>query len=362
MHSVKKGSAQALAVTKSIAPQSELLSRLFDAKSQKVYNDETLELAKTVLVANPDFYTAWNFRRNALIFRFDTNDGQDRLQVQPTLQQELVWLTKTIMPAAPKSYGAWIHRKWCLTTLQQHLADKTAGKGIQELWQGELGLINKFLDIDARNFHAWNYRHYVVEKLKEAQCSTDDVHQVIRSEFAYTGSKIAQSTVNYSAWHYRSTLIEEIARHKDLLASVLESPASTDQSSPLDCLIQQESELIHNAIFTEPSDQSSWLHLRWLYQFATRNTNDHTALLRRELEVVQELRDMEPDSILTLSTLRWLLQQARGMLVSHPEQDARVAAITGQFASMQELSRAIYNLSHKLSELDTFRANYYLET
>jgi geranylgeranyl transferase type-2 subunit alpha len=39
----------------------------------------------------------------------------------------------------PKSYWMWNHRRWCL----EHMS--------QPRWDRELGMVNKFLEIDARN-------------------------------------------------------------------------------------------------------------------------------------------------------------------------------------------------------------------
>lgn len=56
------------------------------------------------------------------------------------------------------------------------------------------------LALDGRNFHAWNYRQFIVKLL-----GVDS-----ESELSYSSSLIAADFSNYSAWHYRTMLLPRL--------------------------------------------------------------------------------------------------------------------------------------------------------
>ncbi|KAJ1496629.1 Rab geranylgeranyltransferase, partial [Coelomomyces lativittatus] len=87
------------------------------------------------------------------------------------------------MALSPKSYWVWNHRFWCL---------ESGALGPAQ-WQDELSLVEKVLEVDPRNFHAWNYRRKVLPHIP----TTD--------EYAYTMKMISKGITNGSAWHHRST-------------------------------------------------------------------------------------------------------------------------------------------------------------
>ena len=61
-------------------------------------------------------------------------------------------------------------------------------------------VIRSALSLDGRNFHAWNYRQFIVKLL-----GVDS-----ESELAYSSTLIAADFSNYSAWHYRTMLLPRL--------------------------------------------------------------------------------------------------------------------------------------------------------
>ncbi|XP_033928422.1 geranylgeranyl transferase type-2 subunit alpha [Melopsittacus undulatus] len=164
-----------------------------------------LELTASVLAANPDVATCWGRRREALL-------------LEPPSQwvdSELGFVA-SCLALNPKSYGAWHHRAWTLRWVPAAAAAAA-----------ELALCERHLAADPRNFHAWEHRRAL----------TSDPS----SELQFTQQLLARDFSNYSAWHQRLKL--------------LQGELSSDT-------LRQELELVRNAAFTDPHDQSAWIYLR----------------------------------------------------------------------------------------------------
>ncbi|MCO5602557.1 hypothetical protein L7F22_056691 [Adiantum nelumboides] len=128
-----------------------------------------------------------------------------------------------------KSYGAWHHRKW---VLQFELCSL----------DHEYRLLDKLLTSDERNFHGWAYRRFLAKMKK-----TTEEH-----ELQYTIKKINENFSNYSAWHSRSVLLS-----KQFLNNAIEGDIWLE-------VLTEEYDLVKQAFFTEPEDQSGWFYLTWL--------------------------------------------------------------------------------------------------
>lgn len=212
-----------------------------------------LELTTTVLDVAPELYSIWNYRRRVLLTHLkDLQNTKDDKNANLKLIVELLVkelkYTQTLLKQYPKSYWLWNHRSWAMSGMNENAP-----------WDRELLLVSKMLDMDARNFHGWDYRRYVVSKImnlaKNKKLIKDNENLLLlsinpRSELDYTSIKIKQNFSNYSAWHYRSRLLATI------LFTEGKTAASPLYLSDLDWILE--------AISTLPSDQSPWLYLEFL--------------------------------------------------------------------------------------------------
>jgi len=236
-------------------------------KKMRDWSRDAFDQTQQLLELNPEFYTIWNYRRNIIlngIFPQSTPEENNDL-----LANELS-MTMAALREHPKVYWIWNHRRWCL----ENVPDGPAVDGKPSLqwrkanWQRELAVVEKLLDADARNFLAWNYRRYVFASMPE--------QRPVMTELAYTTRKISASFSNFSAWHQRS--------------KVYSSLWNTGELDPTESR-EEEFDLVHNALFTDPNDQSAWIYHRWLI-----GSGENEEQLRQEIAIIEELLREQPDS------------------------------------------------------------------
>ncbi|KAB1203928.1 Geranylgeranyl transferase type-2 subunit alpha [Morella rubra] len=181
--------ASAAKVEKLRSLQSQFLSN----HHNKIYTREALEVNAKLLEINPEYYTAWNFRKLAVEHRMSQPDS-DPDSVKSILNEELK-VVESALKQNFKSYGAWHHRKWVLS------------KGHSSI-DNELRLLDRYQKVDPRNFHAWNYR--------------------------------------------RCVLLSNLLKRK------------VQRFFPKEVVLNEEYNLVHQALFTDPDDQSGWFYHLWL--------------------------------------------------------------------------------------------------
>ncbi|TFK42750.1 rab-protein geranylgeranyltransferase [Crucibulum laeve] len=276
----------------------DVLSR----KKASDWSEDAFNLTTKLLQVNPEFYTVWNYRRNILLRGlFPQRTPED---VNNLLSEDLA-MTMTALKAHPKVYWIWNHRRWCLENIpngpgSQEDGDVAGWK--KKCWDRELFVVEKMLDADPRNFHAWNYRRYVLAGMPVPRPET--------SELAYTKRKIEANFSNFSAWHQRS--------------KVLTSLWSSDKLDKAKSR-EVEFELIRNAMYTDPDDQSVWMYHRWLI-----GSGDDQMLLEREISVIQELLDEQPDS-------KWCMESIvhyKLILIRNHSRSVDVGKLTGDCSTL----------------------------
>ncbi|KAJ2707661.1 Rab geranylgeranyltransferase [Coemansia sp. IMI 203386] len=239
-----------------------LNTHVMTLRAQHEHTEDALAATRRLLELNTELHTVWNYRREI----FAHLDGwQDTEKKQQMLELELGFLLEIIMKNI-KSYWMWNHRTWALSQLPA------------PSWDGELKLVAKLLAVDARNFHGWDYRRFVVSKIRE---TSDDPAAVDRSEFEFTTEQINKDCANHSAWHNRSKL----------LPAVLHELSQENRQKAID----KEVDLILNAIYTDPDDQNAWLYHEWLLDVQT-SAEAKCTLLRNKVSAIREFLELEEDS------------------------------------------------------------------
>ncbi|KAH9811398.1 geranylgeranyl transferase type-2 alpha subunit [Melampsora americana] len=248
-----------------------LNTSLLERNHKKEFEEsDSFDLSTALLTLNPEHVTAWSFRRKCLMKILESNDSKENPIVLEKLNDEMKFTFKSF-ENHPKSYSIWEHRKWVLKQMKH------------QDWLNELKLVEKLLQKDGRNFHAWGYRRFLISMIS----SQDDPlssKERFQSELDFTSKQIESNFSNFSAWHYRSRLLEtDFLDHK------------TDEK---EIRLKKEFEWVRNALWIDPNDQSGWLYHRWLMSH-----NEREDVRQAEIESIKELLEVEPDSRWALATL-----------------------------------------------------------
>ena len=227
----------------------EAIRDIFDNRGKQGDHPEEGEilLKKTamMLYGNPDITTLWNMRKEITEERIGENeDGKEDQRLVKELE-----VTQQCLMANPKSYGAWckmrertgVQRTWLISNcLSDHRCWCMLRMGKPD-WNRELSLCTRYLSLDERNFHCWDYRRFVAERAGVEPAK----------ELGYSMELINTNFSNYSSWHYRSKLLPLVFPSDSGLGISEEKR-------------REELDLIQNAAFTDPEDSSAWFYHTWL--------------------------------------------------------------------------------------------------
>lgn len=293
-----------------IAEYTALRQDLAQALTRRDYSGGTLALTSRILLSNPEYPTGWASRRR-ILSRGLFPDSQPPA-IQATLEGDLD-LTSQCLRRNPKEYAVWEHRKWVLKTMPD------------PDWRMELKTVEALLEKDARNFHGWDYRHYVVRSIRQAGPPLEGSTRkrpkpTTTSELAYTTSKISASFSNYSAWHYRSKLLPVLWQEQ----------GHASASSARRQRINEEFELVKQALYTDPDDQSAWIYHRWL---VGQSGDD---IVEREIVNIKELLELESESKWCLDSLAVYEER---LAHSTSDSEARAQLTTSRLQYLRMLQR-----------------------
>ncbi|EOR01112.1 hypothetical protein E3P92_03587 [Wallemia ichthyophaga] len=300
-----------------------------DLRNHAVKTAESLDAVTELLKINPEYYTMWNYRRIILLNLF-TEIGVDATQEK--LSFELMF-TLGLLKEFPKVYWIWNHRTWALETLSATFTDEQADGRLWE-WNNELKMVDSLLKLDSRNFHAWGYRRQLLTLMnfKEDRNTVSTFPHVLSrdqllKEKQSTLHFIENNFSNFSAWHQRTKILSQLW--------ALDGGVSIDD-------LNEEFDLVKQAMYTDPSDQSVWLYHKWLIQqVADENIVD---VLQRELESINELYELEPES-------KWCLESL-----------AHYNKLLHQHTQANELLRRYNEYLTELITIDPDRKNRYLDS
>lgn len=282
--------------------------------------DELLKYSQSVLVLMNETPTVYNFREDLLLYKFDMifkenkekthkeveefilqqkepeNENTEPIDkemnikditkknVIETLQKfgeiiksELEFQVQLIMKDQ-KSYQLWYHRQWLLKNTHKIEYSNFKTKDVtKKALKGELMICQKFLNKDERNFHAWNYRSYIVGFYIE--CFPDEKIDLQKSELEYLDEKLNKNFSNFSALHFRS-------KYQIQLASYQQNKSELDAVDPGMELFDKEYHTIETGLCMVPYEQSLWIYQRWINQIYKLQTIQNLSCKNSTLSVI----------------------------------------------------------------------------
>lgn len=180
-------------------------------------------------------------------------------------------IIKQLLKKFPKSYELWFHKIWLIK-----FALKNGIMNIDSLLE-ELEFCKKSFSLDDRNYHCWHYRSYILSCIQmyfngclkndylENECvkqettmhelyTINNSHEkenttverkvssfdVFEENYNLSNKLIEKNFSNFSAWFLRYSLTESFIN------------------------VKEELELIKNAMYTDPYDQSVWQYYNWI--------------------------------------------------------------------------------------------------
>ncbi|KAK5112913.1 hypothetical protein LTR62_003735 [Meristemomyces frigidus] len=188
----------------------ECMSYLRAVMAANEYSDRVLDLTEDLIDMNPAHYTVWLYRARCL-FHLDKD-----------LREELEWLNETALEHQ-KNYQIWHHRNLVVDKLD----DCT----------GETVFIAQMFKRDAKNYHVWSYRQWLVRRFGLWESG----------ELEFTEEMLREDVRNNSAWNHRWFVVngrEGVPGVKD--------PE----------IREREIEFAQAAVGLTPQNQSPWNYLR----------------------------------------------------------------------------------------------------
>ncbi|KAJ1029853.1 hypothetical protein NDA13_003092 [Ustilago tritici] len=230
-----------------------------------------LALTSHLIQLNPSHFSIWQYRANVLLYSSElekVKGGRDAV-----LQAELEWL-ESLAHQNMKSYQVWQHRRVVVSALAK------PGR--------ELGFVEENLDRDAKNYHTWGYRQWVLSHFgglflpsskpgaAPASRGAGEFPELWQGEEEYVDKLLTEDVRNNSAWNHRWFV--NFSRF-----GLTGNPSSTNPSHSEQVMEQLRKKIQYEIAYTKaslsnvPNNASGWNYLRAL----------HTSLpsaLRREMK------------------------------------------------------------------------------
>ena len=214
--------------------------------AKKEHTPRCLRLTEAIIMMNPAHYTVWLYRF-AIISTLNIS-----------IPDEIQWLNRVSLIHL-KNYQIWHHRQLLIDYYFPIFAPPPGAEAattdnspeFRDFALSELAFLKSMLDEDAKNYHVWSYRQYLVRKLGIWN---------LAEEMNAVENLILEDVRNNSAWSHRFFLV--FSNPANATTQPEPIPATRhDPKVPAE-VTEREAQYAMRKIEEAPQNQSSWNYLR----------------------------------------------------------------------------------------------------
>ncbi len=265
---------------------------------QPEFSARTLALTSHLIRLNPSNYTLWAYRARIILSEASAGAGEASPSSEPEdpfieplpadlrrrLDSELDFMD-VLAKANMKNYQVWQHRKVIVTALTKSVCEALhAGAGTTSLgsaaaeWKSiaarELEFVRDTLNNDAKNYHTWVYRQWVLCHMgglpsqgKEPDAAHGSSLEALRreagpaiwdGELPYVQELLEDDLRNNSAWANRFFTLFGSGRAAAGATSATSAPSTEAEAA----VISQEVDWTLGKLDIAPNNSSAWSYLR----------------------------------------------------------------------------------------------------
>ncbi|KAF8961814.1 hypothetical protein BDZ97DRAFT_1176015 [Flammula alnicola] len=210
-----------------------------------------LELTENIIRQNPAHYSAWQYRYETLISLLSSSPTPEASEGLPRLLATELSLMDELAVLFLKTYQVWHHRRLLVPLTKQPAR--------------ELAFIKRSLEVDAKNYHTWSYRQWLLASCygPGAAMNEDNDDSIVEeadaiwaAELDFVDAMLTHDVRNNSAWHHRFFV-------------VFGCRGPIAQENEKERLFRRELIYTKQSISLAPSNPSAWNYLRGLLTYTS---------------------------------------------------------------------------------------------